>query len=92
MGKHFIDPKSSEFLSIFQVFRCTTQIAIFWPKLLPALFLKKHWYPCPFEILEETLSGVFSTLQELANTSVIDNIRKSLVWKCAKILWNQTAI
>jgi hypothetical protein len=39
MGKHFIDPKSSEILSIFQVFLCTMQIALFWPKLLPALFL-----------------------------------------------------
>jgi hypothetical protein len=27
MGKHFIDPKSSEILSIFQVFPCKTQIA-----------------------------------------------------------------
>jgi hypothetical protein len=52
MGKHFIDPKSSEILSIFP---CTTQIALFWPKLLPALFLKKPRYPCPFEILEEAL-------------------------------------
>jgi hypothetical protein len=55
MGKHFIELKSSEILSIFQVFPCTTQIALFWPKLLPALFLKTPWYPCPFEILEETL-------------------------------------
>jgi hypothetical protein len=55
MGKHFIDPKSSEFCPIFQVFPCTTQIALFWPKLLPALFLKKPWYACPFEILGETL-------------------------------------
>jgi hypothetical protein len=37
-GKHFIDPKSSEMLSIFQVFACTMQIALFWQKLLPALF------------------------------------------------------
>jgi hypothetical protein len=29
MGKHFIDAKSSEILSIFQVFPCTTQIALF---------------------------------------------------------------
>jgi hypothetical protein len=55
MGKHFIDPKSSEILSIFQVFPCTVQIALFWTKLLPALFLKKPWYPCPYEILEEAL-------------------------------------
>jgi hypothetical protein len=41
MGKHFIDPKSSEILSIFLVVPFTTQIALFWPKLLPALFLKK---------------------------------------------------
>jgi hypothetical protein len=26
MGKHFIDHKSSEILSIFQVFPCTTQM------------------------------------------------------------------
>jgi hypothetical protein len=32
MGKYFTDPKSSEILSNFQ-------IALFWPKLLPALFL-----------------------------------------------------
>jgi hypothetical protein len=39
MGKHFIDPKSSEILSISQIFPCTTstQIALFWPKLLPVL-------------------------------------------------------
>jgi hypothetical protein len=41
MGKHFIDPKSSEILSILKVFPCMTQIALFWPKLLPAIFLKK---------------------------------------------------
>jgi hypothetical protein len=45
MGKHFIDPKRSEILSIFQVFPCTTQIALFWPKLLHALFLKKDLIP-----------------------------------------------
>jgi hypothetical protein len=58
MGKNFIDPKGSEILSVFQVFPCTTQIALFWPKLLPALFLKKLWYPCPFEILAEALTLV----------------------------------
>jgi hypothetical protein len=44
MGKHFIDPKSSE---ICKFFPCTTQIALVWPKLLPALFdipaLLKSW-------------------------------------------------
>jgi hypothetical protein len=40
-GKHFIHPKRSKILSVFQVFPCTAQIAFFWPKLLPALFLKK---------------------------------------------------
>jgi hypothetical protein len=53
-GKHFIDTKRSEILSVFQVFPSTIQIALFWPKLLPALFLKT-WYPCPFEILAEAL-------------------------------------
>jgi hypothetical protein len=54
MGKHFIDPKSSEILSIFQVFPCAMQIAPFLPKLLPALDIsallkswKKHYkYAC----------------------------------------------
>jgi hypothetical protein len=32
MGKHFIDPKMSEILSVIQVFPCTTQIALFWQK------------------------------------------------------------
>jgi hypothetical protein len=40
MGKHFIDPKSSEILSIFQVFPCTTQIALDIPVLLKSW--KKH--------------------------------------------------
>jgi hypothetical protein len=57
MGKHFIDPKSSEILSIFQVFPCLTQIALSWPKLLPALYLKKPLYPCTFEILAEALDN-----------------------------------
>jgi hypothetical protein len=51
-GKHFIDPKRSEILTVFP---CTTQIALFWPKLLPAIFLEKPGYPCPFEILAEAL-------------------------------------
>jgi hypothetical protein len=71
MGKHFIDPKSSEILVIIQVFPCTTQIALFWPKLLPALFLKKPRYPCPLEILEETLKYP---------TGVIDSSRKYFSW------------
>jgi hypothetical protein len=52
MAKHFIDPKRSEILSVFP---CMSQIALFWPKLLPALFLKKTRYPGPFEILAEAL-------------------------------------
>jgi hypothetical protein len=59
-GKYFIDPKRSEILSVFHVFPCTTQIALFWPKLLPALFLKKPGYPCPFEILEEALQTIIT--------------------------------
>jgi hypothetical protein len=51
-GKHFIDPKRSEILSVFP---CTAQIVLFLPKLLPALFLVKPGYPCPFEILAEAL-------------------------------------
>jgi hypothetical protein len=59
MGKQFIDPKMSEIQSIFQVFPCTTQTALFWPKLLPALLLMKPLYPCPFDILAEALQLVF---------------------------------
>jgi hypothetical protein len=44
MGKHFIDPIRSEILSFFlnllMVFCAMTQIALFLPKLLPALFFK----------------------------------------------------
>jgi hypothetical protein len=48
MEKIFIDPKSSEILTIFQVFPCTTQIALFWPKLLPALSLRSLDIPALF--------------------------------------------
>jgi hypothetical protein len=54
-GKIFYWPKKEWNSVVFQVFPCTTQIAPFWPKLLIALFMKKPWYPCPFEILEEAL-------------------------------------
>jgi hypothetical protein len=66
MGKHFIDPKErnsvrfSHFKS--KVFHCTTQIALFWPKLLPALFLKPG-YPCAFEILAEAPKRMKSNFQ-----------------------------
>jgi hypothetical protein len=40
-GNNFIDPKRS--------------VQLFWTKLLPALFIKKPWYPCPFESLAEAL-------------------------------------
>jgi hypothetical protein len=43
---------------MFQVFPCTAQIALFWQKLLPALFIKKPRYPCPFQILAEALNEV----------------------------------
>jgi hypothetical protein len=80
MGKHFIDPKSSEIMSIFQVFHCTTQIALFWPKLLPALFLTKPWYPCPFEIQEETLRCL-----------CFSNVLASLsMYRSAEYFWRMT--
>jgi hypothetical protein len=52
MEKQFIDRKRSEILSVFLMFPCTTQIALFWPNLLP----EKPRYPCHFEILAEALS------------------------------------
>jgi hypothetical protein len=82
MGKHFIDPKRSEILSVFQVFPCTTQIALFWPKLLPALFFKKTWYPCPFEILAEALdfTSIYFHGMEITKGSWVQ-ISK---WLCAR--------
>jgi hypothetical protein len=48
--------KNNFFKNYFQVFPFTMQKMPFsWPKLLPALFLKKPCYPCPFEILAEAL-------------------------------------
>jgi hypothetical protein len=67
MGKHFIYPKSSEFCPFFKFFLLRRKLPFFWPKLLPALFLKKPRYPCPFEILEETLQIIcFSLVPVLA--------------------------
>jgi hypothetical protein len=57
-------------LSIFQVFPCMMQIALFWPKLLPALFLKPR-YPCPFEILEEALPATTVSLPEAIESDQI---------------------
>jgi hypothetical protein len=79
MGKHFIDPKSSEILSIFQVFPCTMQIALFWPKLLPVLFLKKPRYPCPFEILEETLKAMYPVSVVISRISTL-NVNKRVTF------------
>jgi hypothetical protein len=68
MGRHFTDYKSS---AIFQVFPCTTQIALFWPKLLPALFLKKPCYLCPFEILAEALDASMDSQQKNLHSSTL---------------------
>jgi hypothetical protein len=67
LGKHFIDPKRSE----IQVFPCTMQIALFWPKLLPALFLTKSWYPCPFEILAGALVTLFYFVLSSQSVTVV---------------------
>jgi hypothetical protein len=83
MGKYFIDPKRSEILSIFKVFPCTTQIALFWPKLLPALFLKKPGYPCPFEILAEALSMRCSLTRYTSHKNLV-NLTTLLVFKWQK--------
>jgi hypothetical protein len=37
-GKHFIDPKMSEILSVFKVFPCTMQISLFMAKTAPCPF------------------------------------------------------
>jgi hypothetical protein len=71
MEKHFIDPKRCEILSVFLIFPCTMQIALFWPKLLPALFLKTPWYPRPFEILAEALGM----------------LQKNIILQCAECQW-----
>jgi hypothetical protein len=46
-----------KFCPFFKFFLVRHKLPFFWPKLLPALFLKKPWYPCPFEIPEETLGS-----------------------------------
>jgi hypothetical protein len=46
----------SELQMVFKFFLATIQIAIFSPKLIPALFLKNPRHPCPFEILAEALA------------------------------------
>jgi hypothetical protein len=48
IGKHFIDPKSSEILSIFQIFPCTTQIALFLAKTAPCPFPYEALISLPF--------------------------------------------
>jgi hypothetical protein len=50
MEKHFIDPKRSEILSVFP---CTTQIALFLPKLLPALFIRSLDIPALLKSWQE---------------------------------------
>jgi hypothetical protein len=40
MGKHFIDPKSSELCPFFKFFLVRRKLPFFWPKLLPALGFK----------------------------------------------------
>jgi hypothetical protein len=48
MGKYFIDHKSTEILSIFQVFPCTTQIALFLAKTAPCPFPYEALIAVPF--------------------------------------------
>jgi hypothetical protein len=86
-GKHFIDPKSSEFCPFFKFFLVRRKL----PKLLLAHFLKKPRYPCPFEILEETLyliclltlratfilSYTLHALIRQINTKYVQNLPKS---------------
>jgi hypothetical protein len=69
MGKHFIDPKSSEICQFFKFFIVRRKLTFFGPRRLPALYLKKPWYPCPFEILEETLMGAAISRQKEKNES-----------------------
>jgi hypothetical protein len=51
------------------------QIALFWPKLL---------YPCPFEILEETLSVVSMTLLRL---SICEGV--ACIMPCPLVYWRR---
>jgi hypothetical protein len=48
MGKHFIDPKRSEILSVLNFFPCTTQIAIFYAKTAPCPFPQEALIALPF--------------------------------------------
>jgi hypothetical protein len=71
MGKHFIDPKSSEILSIFRKLP-------FFGQNCP-LFLKKPWYPCPFEILEETLY-IYVLMKQGPKGSASIHVKAKLTW------------
>jgi hypothetical protein len=76
MGKHFIDPKMSEILSVIQVFPCTKQIALFCQNCslpfslrsldIPALLKswQKHYNPPMFW-------RVFGHQRFLASTAVV---------------------
>jgi hypothetical protein len=55
LGKTFHWPKKEWNSVRFSSFSLYDANCPFLPKLLPALFLKKPWYPCPFEILAEAL-------------------------------------
>jgi hypothetical protein len=57
-GKHFIDPKSSEFCPFFKSFLVRRKLPFFCQICSLPFSLrqcKKPRHPCPFEILEETL-------------------------------------
>jgi hypothetical protein len=72
-GKHFIDPKSSEFCPFFKFFLVQRKLPFFLLKLLPAPFpYKKPRYPCPFEIVEETLLCDF--LHWFIEKCLLDNL------------------
>jgi hypothetical protein len=83
MGKHFIDPKRGEIRSVFKVVR--RKLPFFGPKLLPALFIKKPRYPCPFEILAEALHDVANeTVDSLLRSILLKNHLKktSIIPNC----------
>jgi hypothetical protein len=84
MGKHFIDPKSSEILLIFQVFPCTTQIALIWPKLLPALFLRSLDIPALLKSWQKHYLSIVNDNCKLL-TFLHQSVLKRLISNCESI-------
>jgi hypothetical protein len=82
MGKHFIDPKGEKFYPFFKFFLVRCKLPFFGQNFsLP-------WYPCPFEILAESLTNVQSYLTDavLPLVGSDEQLLKKVTWQFWQIL------